>query len=350
MPYLKKNAAANLRTQICALYNANGDWRNLANVLQVPKRTAYRWVNNQEQPEKQRGGKRRAKITDEHRQFMERSVEENPKITLKGLSEKIREDFALNVSNECVRQHLNGLMFTLKTARREPENANSIQTKTSRSIYVENLLDLQAQNIPIIYMDETNFNLFISRTQGRSKKGTRCTTVSAGCRGSNIHLIGCIGNMGLIHSELRRGSFKKPEANEFVRQCLRRAQGLYQTGVALVIDNAPCHSTIEEVFAENEFEHHTLLRLSPYSPMFNPIEQAWSALKAGVKADMAVQLNNILAGADRDHLTQTEYRMQKLENTVHNNMDKITVANCAMFIAHIQRFIPSALNMQDINF
>nr|XP_022912684.1 uncharacterized protein LOC111423649 [Onthophagus taurus] len=237
---------------------------------------------------------------------MERSVEENPKITLKGLSEKIREDFALNVSNECVRQHLNGLMFTLKTARREPENANSIQT-------IENLLDLQAQNIPIIYMDETNFNLFISRTQGCSKKGTRCTTVSAGCRGSNIHLIACIGNMGLIHSEVRRGSFKKPEANEFVRQCLRRAQGLYQTGVALVIDNAPCHSTIEEVFAENEFEHHTVLRLSPYSPMFNPIEQAWSALKAGVKADMAVQLNNILAGADRDHLTQTEYRMQKLD-------------------------------------
>ena len=61
-------------------------------------------------------------------------------------------------------------------------------------------------------MDETNFNLYISRTKGRSKKGTRGTHITAGSQGSNIHVIGCIGNMGLIHHEIRRGALKKPEA------------------------------------------------------------------------------------------------------------------------------------------
>ena len=66
-------------------------------------------------------------------------------------------------------------------------------------------------------MDETNFNLYISRRQGRSKKGTRCTNIAAGTRGKNVHVIGCIGNLGLIYSQFRRGPYKIPEANEFVR-------------------------------------------------------------------------------------------------------------------------------------
>lgn len=96
-------------------------------------------------------------------------------------------------------------------------------------------------------MDETNFNLYISRKKGRSKKGARCTYISAGSRGSNIHLIGCLGNMGLIHHEIRKGAFKKPEANEFVRQCLHNARNIYQSEVVLVVDNAIYAKSIHKV-------------------------------------------------------------------------------------------------------
>ena len=51
----------------------------------------------------------------------------------------------------------------------------------------------------------------------------------------------------------------------------------------MVVDNAPCHSNIEEVFSEEEFLGCEVLRLGPYSPMFNPIEQVWSLIKAYVK-------------------------------------------------------------------
>lgn len=350
MPYIKKVDAANAKRQICGVYNNNGDWRNLANVIGVPKRTAYRWVKSQEETEKQRGGKRRVKITDEHHRFFENKIEDNPKITLQQLREELQETFQVNVSKECIRQHLDGLMFTVKQIRREPERANSADTKTKRCEYVRKLLDLQAENVPIIYLDETNFNLYISRTQGRSKKGSRCTSVAAGSRGANVHLIGCIGNVGLIHYEIRRGSFKRPEAQEFVKQCLRNAQNTYHGSVALVIDNAPCHSSIEEIFQEEEFSHHRLLRLSPYSPMLNPIEQSWSVIKAGVKSDLSAQMRTILAGEDRNNLFQNEYRTRCLENIVRNNVNKINVANCARFIAHIQRYIPAALNLEDITF
>lgn len=34
------DTAANLKGQICELYNTNSGWRNLANILLVPKQTA----------------------------------------------------------------------------------------------------------------------------------------------------------------------------------------------------------------------------------------------------------------------------------------------------------------------
>lgn len=204
--------------------------------------------------------------------------------------------------------------------------------------------------MPILYMDETNFNLFISRTCGRSRKGSRCSTVAAGSRGANVHLIGCISSLGMIYNELRRGSFKQETAREFVRQCLRRAYQRYQCAVVLIVDNAPCHTNVESVFLEDEFSHNYLLRLGPYSPMFNPIEEAWSCLKAEVKADLARQLPAILGGNGQGVLTKTEFRLQQLEGIIMNNLPSITVEKCARFVAHVQRAIPDALNMEDVNF
>ena len=63
----------------------------------------------------------------------------------------------------------------------------------------------------------------------------------------------------------------------------------------MVVDNAPCHLNIEEVFSEEEFLGCEVLRLGPYSPMFNPIEQVWSLIKAYVKQELAAKIVSILA-------------------------------------------------------
>lgn len=350
MPYIKQKDADNVRRQICSLYNSNGDWKHLADTLGIKKSTAYRWVKHPDAGPMQRGGKRREKIRENHREYIARCIEENPRLTLKELKRKFQEEHEMNVSTECLRKHLDGLMYTLKDIRREPERANSEDNKIRRRDYVQQLLNYQADNMAILYMDETNFNLFISRKQGRSLKGTRCRHISAGSRGANIHVIGCIGNLGLIYHQIRRGSFQKPQANEFLRNCLRAAREMYQTPVVLVADNAPCHADFERIFREEEFNDNHLLRLSPYSPSINPIELAWSSLKAAVKRNLAIQLPHILAGEGRVNLTQTEFRLREMENIINNNINTINANICARNIAHIQRYIPDALNMIDIPF
>jgi len=348
--YLKKKEATDKRSCVLAAYNADGDWRQIASSLGVKTSTAYRWVKEGDKTDS-RGGRRHAKIEEEHKTFMVEIIEKNPRITLQELTKAIRSKYGFSVSSECVRLHLDALLYTLKNIRYEPEAANSVINKEKRRQFATDLLYYQSLNLPILYMDETNFNLHISRTEGRSLRGRRCTTVAAGSRGANIHMIGCISSMGLIYHEIQRGSLRKDSASEWVKRCLRRANNeIYGGVVVLVLDNAPCHSGIEDVLKEEEFKMHFVLRLAPYSPMLNPIESVWSFVKSIVKRSLSNKMTAILDGEEQGTLSKTEYRLQAIQGSVTEAITEVTPAMCANFVAHIQNILPSVLNSEDVKF
>ncbi|OAF67588.1 hypothetical protein A3Q56_04687, partial [Intoshia linei] len=68
------------------------------------------------------------------------------------------------------------------------------------------------------------------------------------------------------------------------------------------IDNAPCHSHIEDILSEQEFLEHYILRLAPYSPMLNPIEKEWSVINSKVKRQLSIRMPQILV-ADRENIS-----------------------------------------------
>ena len=108
------------------------------------------------------------------------------------------------------------MAYTLEAIRVVPERANSSENKNKRSLFCSNLLNYQSTGKPILFMNETNFNLHISRRDGRSLKGRRCNVVSAGTQGANIHVIGFIGPHGLVYHEIERGSFRKESAQSWM--------------------------------------------------------------------------------------------------------------------------------------
>ncbi|PSN57105.1 hypothetical protein C0J52_01293 [Blattella germanica] len=55
-----------------------------------------------------------------------------------------------------------------------------------------------------------------------------------------------------------------------------------------------------------------------------------------------MQLPQILAGEDRVHIPQYEYRLRHSENLTNQN-------NCARYVGHVQRYIPDSLNLIDMN-
>jgi transposase len=163
-------------------------------------------------------------------------------------------------------------------------------------------------------MDETNYNIHISRAEGRSQKGTRCTTVAAGLRGSNIHSIGCISRNGLVFYETKRGSFRGDQACEWMRQCLRVCERKFEGHVIMEIDNASCHSQLESVFRETEFQGNVPLRLPPYGPMFNPMQNVWSVAKSVIKRQLAARTVEILRTPS--NLSIRENRLRALEELI----------------------------------
>jgi transposase len=99
-----------------------------------------------------------------------------------------------------------------------------------------------------------------------------------------MHVIACVSVNGLAYWERRVAAFRWKDANDYVRRLLLslKEQALLDE-VVLVLDNAPCHTHVEEVFRESEFECATLLCLGPYLPMLNPIENVFSTYKSAVK-------------------------------------------------------------------
>ncbi|KAE9027787.1 hypothetical protein PF011_g1888 [Phytophthora fragariae] len=97
---------------------------------------------------------------------------------------------------------------------------NTVQNKIKRKDFLVRLQQLQAAGISIVYMDETNFNLWSSRTRGRSIRGRRAVKKVLAGGGQNLQVIACIGKGGVVHYEMKLGSNKYQHSNEFIRNTL----------------------------------------------------------------------------------------------------------------------------------
>lgn len=127
-----------------------------------------------------------------------------------------------------------------------------------------------------MFIDETGTTTKMARLRGRSKRGQRCraaiphghwktTTFTAGLR---------LG--GLTAPMVLDGPMNGIAFRVYVEQVLAPTLG---PGDVVIMDNLPAHR-VSGVREAIEAAGATRLFLPPYSPEFNPIEQAFAKLKA----------------------------------------------------------------------
>lgn len=148
----------------------------------------------------------------------------------------------------------------------------------------------------MIFIDETGASTKMARLRGRAVRGERCrasvphghwktTTFTAGLRLS-----------GLTAPMVLDGAMNGPAFLAYVEQVL--APDL-APGDIVVMDNLPAHK-VAGVRQAIEAAGATLLYLPPYSPDFNPIEMAFSKLKAILRKAAARTVTDLweaIAGA-----------------------------------------------------
>jgi transposase len=129
----------------------------------------------------------------------------------------------------------------------------------------------------LVFVDECGVNVKLTRRYGRAHRSRRAVGHAPAAWGKNTTLLGAMTQSGLVALGRRLGGgTTKASFLAFVREDLCP---VLRPGQSVVLDNLSAHHALE-VRALIEAAGCRLLHVPPYSPDLNPIERAWSKLKA----------------------------------------------------------------------
>ena len=178
-------------------------------------------------------------------------------------------------------------------------NMNRPVTKGKQSQYIHNLFTARLHWGTFNWIDETNFNFFCRRNEGRAKTVTRAAVVLPVSKGLYLHCIGAITSRQLVKL-----------TEEWIPQLMDVCVQKGITLPAIFINNAPAHSRseqvvdIEEIATRNNVE---ILGLGHYTYLLKPHRATLVQLQELCERKLK------LCGASLDDMTLTEMRMQALE-------------------------------------
>lgn len=158
-----------------------------------------------------------------------------------------------------------------------------------RQAWVENQPELEPERL--IFIDETGVDTKMARRYGRSPRGERCrASVPYGHWKTTTFTAGLRLN-GLTAPFVLDGPMDGECFLAYVEQVLAPS---LNAGDAVIIDNLPAHR-VKGIKAAIERKGARLLYLPPYSPDFNPIEQAFAKFKACLRKAAARTVDDLWA-------------------------------------------------------
>lgn len=146
--------------------------------------------------------------------------------------------------------------------------------KAARQAWFEGQLDLDPKRL--IFIDETGASTKMARRRGRAKRGQRCRAAIPHGHWKTTTLTAGLRLNGLAAPMILDGPMNGDAFLAYIEQVLVPELA---KGDVVVMDNLPAHK-VTGVRQAIEGAGACLLYLPPYSPDFNPIEMAFSKLKA----------------------------------------------------------------------
>lgn len=222
-------------------------------------------------------GSSKAKFQPDYIQYLCAVVDDNPAFSLRQMKERMEKEFpSTNISISSIDRLLDGYHYSLKKMIVQPTERNTESTKTKRAEYAA-WLQQTGSSVLRLYIDETNYNIWCCRTFGRAKIAQSPIRKLPSSRGPNLNILACFSAAGILryecHSRVTYHIF-----NNFLAACSQMIHEQQQPGTEAVFlfDNAPIHRRANDTTL---CENHTIKYLPPYSPFFNPIEEAFSKFK-----------------------------------------------------------------------
>jgi transposase len=194
-----------------------------------------------------------------------------------------------------------------KSLHAQEQDAAAIQARRQAWWAAVSQIDPQR----LVFQDESGATTEMTRRYGRAPGGERVAEGTPAGHWRTLTLLSAMSLEGVIAAMTVESPTDGDVFLTYVEQVLCPR---LRPGQVVVMDNLPAHkvdgvrSWIETVGAE-------LLYLPPYSPDFNPIEQAWSKIKQQLRSAKARTL-------------------QTLEAAITQALTQITIQNATAWFAH----------------
>lgn len=131
----------------------------------------------------------------------------------------------------------------------------------------------------LIFIDETGASTKMARLRGRAKRGQRCRAAIPHGHWKTTTFTAGLSLNGMVAPMVLDGPMNGEAFLAYIRQVLVPE---LETGMLGIMDNLPAHK-VTGVRQAIEDAGARLIYLPPYSPDFNPIEMAFSKLKAALR-------------------------------------------------------------------
>lgn len=149
--------------------------------------------------------------------------------------------------------------------------------KAAREAWIETQGDLEVERL--LFIDECGANTKMARTRGRSRRGERCRAAIPHGHWKTTTLVAALTTSGIVAPMILDGAMDGDMFSAYVTHILLKE---IRPGDVVIMDNLPAHK-VAAVRQTIERAGARLIYLPPYSPDFNPIEKAFSQIKAYLK-------------------------------------------------------------------
>ena len=340
------------RNHLISAFEEGRDYVQLASEIGVSRRSAYRIVRTFSQEGRRRplpqAGGRKKLISPEMVEHLVSWIQDKPTITLEEMRGKLFATFPAlppNLSLTTISRALDGSLITLKLLRSIPTQWNASDVKEERVAYVTWFFE-EATQRETVFVDECGFNVWTSRTQGRSARGSRAVRMVSGSRGKNLTVCMAVSpRLGLVHFSFVEGGMNKELFMHFIGEV---SALLADENVFIIYDNAPPHRDCPPPHADD----HDLKTLPRYSPFLNMTERAISCVKSDVKRKLtepsaqAAFSDHVAAAAEG--ITLQRHRLNLLKHQIEEAMNSVTPAKCFGWNNQSLRHFQACLDRLDI--
>jgi transposase len=255
-------------------------------------RVIRKYEDEGEVEKKKRGGSAK-KLSEEQRETLRDWVDEDCKVTLKEMKEKVKMEMNVKISTSTIDNYLRDFHYTLKRTSLIPIKRNDPETIEKRFAYAQEFMqmygDEKMEQKQFVFIDESGFNISMRSKYGRAKKGCRAVSYVKHLRSENISLCCAISTLGIIGWTARDTPYNSESFCEFLLQVMKNYP---LPNCVFIFDNAQFHKT-QAVYNTITLHGHRILPLPPYSPFLNPVENLFSQWKNFIRRQ---------SPSTRDHL------------------------------------------------